>query len=73
MATGIVDPLTRVVIGVLFGAVPDVLIDGVVTNHELSAGDEPGTSTLTVTGSDLSKLFSISTSATSSTRTSRTS
>ncbi len=59
VATGIVDPLTRVVIGVLFGAVPDVLIDGVVTNHELSAGDEPGTSTLTVTGSDLSKLFSL--------------
>jgi hypothetical protein len=59
VASGIVDPLTRVVIGVLFGPVPQVLIDGVVTNHELSPGDEPGTSTLTVTGSDLSKLFTL--------------
>ncbi len=57
LTSGVVDPLRRVVLGVLFGAMPEVLIDGVVTRHELSPGDEPGTSTLTVSGRDLSQLF----------------
>jgi hypothetical protein len=59
LASGVVDPMRRVVIGVLFGAMPEVLIDGVVTRHELSPGDEPGTSTLTVSGRDLSQLFDL--------------
>jgi hypothetical protein len=59
LTSGVVDPMRRVVLGVLFGVLPEVLIDGVVTRHELSPGDEPGTSTLTVTGRDLSQVFDL--------------
>jgi hypothetical protein len=59
VAGRLVAPMRRVVLGVLFGALPEVLIDGVVTRLELSPGDEPGTSTLTVTGRDLSQLFDL--------------
>lgn len=59
LTNGALNPLRRVVVGVLFGAMPEVLIDGVVTRHELSPGDEPGTSTLTVSGRDLSLFFDL--------------
>jgi hypothetical protein len=59
LLSGVVDPMRRVVIGILFGAIPEVLIDGIVTHHELSPGDEPGTSSLTVSGRDLSKAFDL--------------
>jgi hypothetical protein len=59
LASGVVGPMRRVVVGVIFGALPEVLIDGVVTRHELSPGDEPGTSTLSVTGRDLSQVFDL--------------
>ncbi len=59
VAGGTFGPFKRVVVAVLFGVVPEPLIDGVVTRQELSPGDEPGTSTLTVTGRDLSQLFDL--------------
>jgi hypothetical protein len=59
LVSGVVNPMRRVVIGVLFGALPEVLIDGIVTQHELTPGDEPGTSTLTVSGRDISKAFDL--------------
>jgi hypothetical protein len=59
VASGIVGPLKRVIVAVLFGVVPEPLIDGVVTRHELAPGDEPGTSMLTVTGRDLSQLLDL--------------
>ena len=33
--------------------VPEVLIDGIVTNHQIAPSNDPGMSTFTVTGSDL--------------------
>jgi hypothetical protein len=57
--SGVVDPMRRVVLGALFGALPEVLIDGVVTRHELTPGDEPGTSTLTVSGRGLTQVFDL--------------
>jgi hypothetical protein len=59
VASGIVAPLKRVVVAILFGVVPEPLIDGVVTHHELTPGDEPGTSMLTVTGRDLTQLLDL--------------
>jgi hypothetical protein len=59
LVTGIVDPMKRVVLGVLFGALPEPLIDGIVTRHELTPGDEPGTSTLTVSGRGLTQAFDL--------------
>ena len=56
---GIVKPLRRVVLAVVFGVLPEVLIDGVITRNELAPGDEPGTSTLTVSGRDLSQAFDL--------------
>jgi len=59
LSTGVVKPLRRVVLGVILGALPEVLIDGVITRNELAPGDAPGTSTLTVHGRDLSQVFDL--------------
>lgn len=53
------DPMTRVVIGVLMGATPEVLIDGIITHHQLAPSEEPGMSTLTVTGKDLTQAMDL--------------
>jgi hypothetical protein len=54
LTLGRFDPMTRVVISVLVGTSLSVLIDGVVTNHQVVPGNRPGESTLTVTGEDIS-------------------
>jgi hypothetical protein len=59
LSGGIFDPMTRVVIGVLMGAIPEVLIDGVVTHHQLRPSNEPGGSTLTVTGKGLTQVLDL--------------
>jgi hypothetical protein len=59
ISSGVVEPMTRVLIGVVTGVVPEVLIDGVVTNHQLSPSNEPGMSTLTVTGSNLTVMLDL--------------
>lgn len=53
------DPMTRVVVGVALGVVPEVLFDGVITHHQISPGERPGLSTLTVTGEDVSLLMDL--------------
>ena len=50
-------PFTRVVLVVTFGVLPQVLADGVITNIQLSPSNEPGASTLTVTGEDVSVMM----------------
>ena len=60
LPTGYLDPMiTRVVIVVTLGALPHVLMDGIVTRQELSPSSEPGESILTITGEDLSILMDI--------------
>src|SRR5947209_3874299 len=39
------DPPARVIIAVTMGVLPEVLIDGIITNHQLSPSDKPGNST----------------------------
>jgi hypothetical protein len=56
---GTFDPGTRVVIGVILGAIPAVLIDGIITHHQLAPSNEPGRSTLTVTGTDVSVMLDL--------------
>lgn len=56
---GRLDVMQRVIIGVLIGALPEVIIDGVITHQELNPSDEPGQSILTVTGEDLSLLMDL--------------
>lgn len=52
-------PGTRVWIGVVVGVVPEALIDGVVERHDLSPGERPGETTLTVTGTTVSALLDL--------------
>jgi len=52
-------PFARVVLVVTFGAVPQVLMDGVITHQQHSPSNEPGASTLTVTGEDVSVMMDI--------------
>ncbi|HET6940988.1 MAG TPA: hypothetical protein VFH89_02380 [Sphingomicrobium sp.] len=60
LPAGYFDPITtRVIIVVTLGGFPHVLMDGVVTQQELNPSSEPGQSTLTVRGSDLSVLMDI--------------
>ena len=57
VGSGAAIPLVRVVIAARVNGQDSVLIDGVSTNHSLSAGEQPGTSRLTVTGEDLSRVL----------------
>jgi hypothetical protein len=50
-------PCNRVILIVTFNATPRVLMDGIITNHQLSPSDDPGASTLTITGEDVSVMM----------------
>lgn len=47
----------RIVVVVTFGALPSILMDGIVTSVDLTPGDDPGTATFTATGEDVSVLM----------------
>jgi hypothetical protein len=49
----------RVVLIVIINAIPTVLMDGIITNQQLSPGDQPGSGTLTVTGEDVSIMMDL--------------
>jgi hypothetical protein len=59
LQSGALDPPARVIIGVLLGASPEVLIDGIITHHQHAPSAEPGQSTLTVTGKDVSIMLDL--------------
>ena len=50
-------PFNRVILIVTFNVLPRVLMDGIITHQQLSPSNEPGTSTLTVTGEDVSIMM----------------
>jgi hypothetical protein len=52
-------PFNRVIMMMLLDVVPVVLMDGVITHQQLSPGDDPGTSTVTVTGEDVSVMMDL--------------
>jgi hypothetical protein len=60
LPAGRLDPvITRVIIIVTVLGLPVVLADGMVTRQELSPSNDPGKSTLTVTGEDLSIVMDL--------------
>jgi len=60
LPAGYFDPLlTRVIVIATVRGIPQVLADGIVTRQELAPSNEPGKSTLTVTGEDLSLLMDL--------------
>ncbi len=50
-------PFNRVVLVVRFNILPQVLMDGIITQIQLSPSSEPGGSTLTVIGEDVSVMM----------------
>jgi hypothetical protein len=60
LPAGYFDPMiTRVILIVTVGGFPNVIMDGIVTRQELAPSSEPGQSTLTITGEDLSVLMDV--------------
>jgi hypothetical protein len=57
LAGGSLPPIMRTILTATIDGVPNVLIDGVVTNVETSPGIEKGYTTMTVTGSDLTAVM----------------
>jgi hypothetical protein len=52
-------PLLRVIIVATLNGTPQVLMDGVMTNQQVTPGSKPGESTLTITGEDLTKVMDL--------------
>jgi len=57
LSGGAAIPFVRVVIVVTMNGVTEVLMDGMMTNHEISSGSDTGHPTLTVTGEDISLVM----------------
>jgi hypothetical protein len=57
------DPLlkvfNRVILIVTLGATAQILMDGVITNHQFSPSAEPGSSTFAITGEDVSVMMDL--------------
>lgn len=60
LPAGFFDPMiTRVIVVVTIGGIPEVLVDGVVTRQEMTPSNTAGQSTLTITGEDLTVLMDV--------------
>ena len=56
---GFFDPLIRVIIIVTVVGLPNVIMDGVITQQQVVASNQAGQSTLTVTGEDVSRAMDL--------------
>jgi len=59
MLNPLLAPFNRVILTMMFEAVPEVLIDGIITNRQFSPGSQPGTGALTLTGEDVSVMMDL--------------
>ncbi|MBI1868068.1 MAG: hypothetical protein HYS06_07225 [Methylocystis sp.] len=50
-------PFNRVIVIVRFNALPQVIMDGIITTQQFSPGNQPGGATLTLTGEDVSVMM----------------
>lgn len=57
--TPLLRPFSRVILVVTFNAIPQVLIDGIITHQQLDPGDRPGSGIITVTGEDVSVMMDL--------------
>jgi hypothetical protein len=57
LQSGYFDPRTRVILVVTVNGTPQVLMDGIITKQDVTPANEPGQSTLTVTGLDLTAIM----------------
>lgn len=60
LPAGFLDPIvTRVILIVTLGGLPLVLVDGIVTAHDVQPSNDVGKSTVSITGEDLSILMNL--------------
>lgn len=59
LSDGALEPFARVTVAVLLGTMPEVLINGVITHRQFVPSEEPGKSTLTVTGRDVGVMMDL--------------
>jgi hypothetical protein len=59
LANPLLRPFNRVILVVTFTGMPQVLMDGIITHQQLNPSNEPGASTLTVTGEDVSVMMDL--------------
>jgi hypothetical protein len=52
-------PFNRIVIQIWMGVTPEILIDGFITRHEVQSSNDPGMSTLVVTGEDIRVMMAL--------------
>ena len=57
LSNPLLKPFNRVILIVTFNATPRVLMDGIITDHQFSPSNEPGQSTVTITGEDVSVMM----------------
>lgn len=55
----LLQPMSRVILMVIFNVTPRVIFDGFITERTLAPSEEPGRSTLTVTGEDVSVMMDL--------------
>ena len=53
LMSGVLDPPSRVIIMVFIGGLPQILIDGIITRHQVVPSNRPGESRLHVFGKDI--------------------
>lgn len=53
----VLKPFSRMILLVTINAIPRVLMDGIITHQQLSPNNEPGTSTMVITGEDVSLMM----------------
>src|ERR1041385_2529373 len=56
---GFFDPMIRVIVIVTLNGTPSVIMDGVITRQQVTASNEAGKSTFTVTGEDVSAAMDL--------------
>ena len=56
---GYFDPKTRVIVTTSVKGTPTVILDGLIVRQEVGASNQPGQTTLTVTGEDLTLLMDL--------------
>ncbi|SHJ55894.1 hypothetical protein SAMN05444159_0916 [Bradyrhizobium lablabi] len=59
LPVGVFDPGIRVILMVTTNSLPTVLMDGIITQHTVTPSNEPGQSTLSVTGQDISVMMEL--------------
>lgn len=57
LSSPLLKTFNRIILLVTLNAIPRVLMDGIITNQELQPGNNSGSSTLTITGEDVSIMM----------------